>query len=676
MTKLNLPKSGRTKEEEDRRKAQQQNAAAKKKKSQQKNTAKKKQNAKKDDRKTESVKTLGLRLPSVWDNALPTLSKEDQKTAVEQMRSRMNKAEKRTAEKPNYRKNTNDKRYNPLIRSATPLVRDSSPEINNLAEATVRKGAQGFEGALVGYSDRRNMKRAEDILTGEYNNRFVPGVKGGLRMQVDDPMQLRRAEAEAKKAGFNSVEDWEIAKANELIRANNDFYRRKEALDADVEAQGYTGIKKHIPDVAEQIGSMIPTMAVGAASGGIGAAAGLTGGAAWALNTVLTGGEIGGRVSGSESRQVYNALLQQNNARAAWALGRELSIDDYRDAIQKANTAGELVGIAEAGTEALFGGLPFVGKGLMNVAAAKVGWEVLSPATRQSIQAWRNTTTGRIFTQVAERTGGAIGEGVEEAIMTRAQPAIESSVAGLESDVTLNDILHDFGMGAAVSLVLGIPVTAVETTSTAVDGVRSRDAKNEMMTLFENRFKEMVSAGQLTPEEAKTKVQEVNDILSGRGSLNVNDVQSETKTDSDTKEVYTDLTKAKEALESKAKGREVGEEVSVAVVENGVAETWKATVTENGIEKMQLGTTTEEEQQAYLNKAQKMETATNEAERTGYQLNVKEDIINEVSALSKAFGKDIEFVATDGAVHGYVDDDGKISVNINSSESPARAVIA
>ncbi|MBQ4091898.1 MAG: hypothetical protein IJC82_01115, partial [Firmicutes bacterium] len=94
MTKLNLPKSGRTKEEVDRRKAQQQNAAAKKKKSQQKNTAKKKQNAKKDDRKTESVKTLGLRLPSVWDNALPTLSKEDQKTAVEQMRSRMNKAEK------------------------------------------------------------------------------------------------------------------------------------------------------------------------------------------------------------------------------------------------------------------------------------------------------------------------------------------------------------------------------------------------------------------------------------------------------------------------------------------------------------------------------------------------------------------------------------------------------
>ena len=47
----------------------------------------------------------------------------------------------------------------------------------------------------------------------------------------------------------------------------------------------------------------------------------------------------------------------------------------------------------------------------------------------------------------------------------------------------------------------------------------------------------------LRNSKAKTKVQEVNDILSGRGSLNVNDVQSETKTDSDTKEVYADVTK-------------------------------------------------------------------------------------------------------------------------------------
>ena len=648
--------SGRTKAEQDRIKSQKELEKARKKKKQ---TAQKK--------KTEGTKALGLTLPKA-NTSLPTLSRRDMvislpkvtrtnKTETKKETKTENKAEKKTAQ-----------RYNPQIRTATRMTADSSPEIDNLAEAVVRKGAQGVEGALVGYSDRRNFKKAADILTGEYNNRVNPFVRTGQKMKVDDPTQVAKAEAEAKRLGYKDLEGYEKAKANELIHANDDFYQRKAVLDKRIELENYTGIKKYLPDVAEQIGSLIPTMAVGAATGGVGAAAGLTGRALWAFNTLVTGGEISGRVSGQEARTVYNALADEYRG----YMNRENMVD----AIQKANTAGELVGIAEAGTEAVFGGIPLLGKGLLDDAAKKAGWEVLSPATKESIKAWRATTPGRILSTFAERSGGAIGEGVEEVVMTFAQPAIEKAVAGLESEVTMQDIIRDFGMGAAVSLVLGVPVTMAETASVLSDASRAKDAKGELISAFENRAKEMVEAGMATPEEAKASVQEVKNVLSGRGSLRISDVERESKIAGDTKEVYSTVQDAKAALERQAEGKEIGEEVSVAVVENGVPETWTARVAEKGIEQMQLGSATAEEQQAYIDKAKRMETAANEAERSGYQLNVKDEIVKEVSGLSKALGREVEFIYdSNTAMHGYLQGD-KIFVNANSSQSPARAVIA
>lgn len=638
--------SGRTKEELARKKAQEQNAKAKKKKTAQKKKA--------------EGKSLGLSLPMV-ERKLPTLSKQDQKSALERVTAN------RKNEKKSERKENSVQRYNPLIKAPTRMTADTSPEIDNLAEATVRKMAQGFEGALVGYSDRRNMKRAEDYLSGEYNNRVNPFTRTGMRMKVDDPAQVAKAKAEAERMGYKDLDRYEKAKANELIHANDDFYQRKAFLDKRVELENYQGIKKYIPEVAEQIGSLIPTMAVGAVSGGIGSAAGLSGAALWAFNTLMTGGEIAGRVSGQEAKQVYDYLKAQN--------GNAMNREQMLDAIRKANTTGELVGIAEAGTEALFGGLPFIGKGILDTAAKKVGWEVLSPATKESIKAWRNTTSGRILTAVAERTGGALGEGVEEAVMTLAQPAIESKVAGMESEVTLNDIIRDFGMGAAVSLVLGVPVTIAETTSALANAKSEKDAKNEILAAFTERNNELVAEGKMTPEQAKATVQEVQNVLNGKGSLRVSDVNRESKTESDTKEVYATVQDAKAALKRQAKEKQVGEEVSVAVVENGVPETWTAKVTENGIGEMQLGTTTAEDQQAYTDKAQRMAKAKTPTERSGIQHNVKEEIVQEVSELSNVLGKEVEFFSAKANVHGYVEN-GRIYVNANSSQSPAAAVIA
>ena len=644
--------SGRTKEEKDRIKAQQQNKAAKRK------TQKQKQKQK----KTEGKKALGLALPKAGET-LPTLSKRDQKTALDKMTDRQKERQKQQQKQ----KVNDNVRYNPLVKAPIRMQKDTSPEIDNLAEATVRKAAQGFESALVGYSDRNNMKRAENILTGEYTKRFQPGVRTGMRMKVDDPALVAKAEAEAKAAGYKDRNAYEKKKAEELIYANQDFYDRKAVLDKRIELENYQGIKKYIPELAEQIGSLVPTMAVGAVSGGIGSAAGLSGAALWAFNTLMTGGEIAGRVSGQEAKQVYDYLKAQN--------GNAMNRERMTEAIKTANTTGELVGLAEAGTEALFGGLPFIGKGILDTAAKKVGWEVLSPATKESIKAWRNTTTGRILTAVAERTGGALGEGVEEAVMTLAQPAIESKVAGMESEVTLNDIIHDFGMGAAVSLVLGVPVTIAETTSALANAKSEKDAKNEILAAFTERNNELVAEGKMTPEQAKATVQEVQNVLDGRGSLRVSDVNRESKTESDTKEVYATVQDAKAALEEQAKGKQIGEEVSVAVVENGVPETWTARVTESGIEQMQLGATTAEDRQAYTDKAQRMANAKTPTERSGIQHNVKEEIVQEVLELSNVLGKEVEFFSAKANVHGYVEN-GKIYVNANSSQSPAAAVIA
>ena len=547
--------SGRTKEELARKKAQEQNAKAKKKKTAQKKKA--------------EGKSLGLSLPMV-ERKLPTLSKQDQKSALDRVTANR-KTEKRT-EKKTERNDRSVQRYNPLVKAPTRMQKDESEVLDSFVEAEARKAVQGVKGALVGYSDLNNMKRAEDIITGEYTKRFQPGVKTGMRMKVDDPALVAKAEAEANAAGYKDLGRYEKEKVNELIHANDDFYQRKAVLDKRIDLQNYSPFQRKVLDLTEQIGSLVPTMAMGAVSGGIGSAAGLSGAALWAFNTLVTGGEIGGRVSGQEAREVYNALANET-------MNREQMLD----AIRKANTTGELVGIAEAGTEAWFGGLPLLGKGLIDIAAKKISWEVLSPATKASIEAWRNTTSGRILRTVAERTKGAIGEGVEEAVMTLAQPAIESKVAGLENEVTLSDIIHDFGMGAAVSLVLGVPVTVAETADAVGTAINSLDAKAEILSAFENRTKEMVEAGLATQEEAQAKVQEIKDVLNGRGSLRVNDVSREVKTTSDTNEVYGTVQEAQKALQEKAKGRKAGEEVSVAVVENGVAETWTARVTENGI---------------------------------------------------------------------------------------------
>ena len=341
--------------------------------------------------------------------------------------------------------------------------------------------------------------------------------------------------------------------------------------------------------------------------------------------------------------------------------------------------------MAEAATEMLFGGIPLMGKGIVNKIGGKIGFELLSEPTKQQIRTFRNTIGGRVAKQVTERLGGTLGEGTEEAIMAVAQPYIETNVAGVESDVSIEDIIHDFGMGAAVSLILGMPVNAVNDTMIAYDAVQQRRQNKDFIKAAEERVNELVNEGQMTEEDAAASVREVRDILSGKGSLRVSDEAGyEEKTTSDTRRIYDSAEEAEDSAKKELEGKDIGTEIKAAYFDGENVREYTARKTEAGV-KYLSSDTTEGDFETYRAKAEKVRSAQNEAERSGYQLNVKEDLIREVSNLSKAMGRDIVFedVAKKYNADGSVDvtrgwfgeDDGKIHVNVRN-ETPAATVIA
>ena len=545
--------------------------------------------------------------------------------------------------------------------------------------------------------------KAVNIPTADYylNDKYRRFMNGGVRVPVYMGINQQKTaeyEAKAKEEGYNSLEEWQIAKANEAMAKTDEYYaQKKEVLDAAQKAVDEGKMSKWAltaGDIAGEIGAMTPTIAIAGAAGGLAKLIGLGGKAAWAFQNLLMGAEISGSVSGMEAKEMYNAVLNQKQNMIAF-MGEDeykaktgndgLTIDDYRDALKRANNTGELVGMAEAATEMIFGGIPLMGKGIVNKIGGKIGFELLSEQTKQQIRTFRNTIGGRVAKQVTERLGGTLGEGTEEAIMAVAQPYIETNVAGVESDVSIEDIIHDFGMGAAVSLILGMPVNAVNDTMIAYDAVQQRRQNKDFIKAAEERANELVNEGQMTEEEAAASVREVRDILSGKGSLRVaEEAGYEEKTTSDTRRIYDSAEDAQKSLENEFKGKKIGDEVKGAYFDGDTVREFTAAKTDEGV-KYRTSDTTEGDIETYRAKAEKVKSAQNETERSGYQLNVKEEIIKEVSALSKALGRKIVFdeeaktYNEDGSANvtrGWFDEkDGSIHVNIHN-ETPAATVVA
>ena len=326
---------------------------------------------------------------------------------------------------------------------------------------------------------------------------------------------------------------------------------------------------------------------------------------------------------------------------------------------------------AEVATEKLFTGFGYFGKG----AASKV----LTETTRKMLDnsAFKNSMTARILKRVV--AGG--GEATEEMIMELVQPYLERSTYDPTADgATLEEVLRSGGLGFVVAQILGLPANALGVTA---DAMQKYD-ENVRNRTFEDNIRSMVAegleSGRISEKDAANINAQISDLRKGKGSLMQSEAKEEVKvTEENLDTIYANHDEAREALMAEAKTKQDGEKITARYIdENGEAQLWETMVKDGKITAVRGGMTTKAEGARYVAKAQRVASATNTAERTGYQLNVREDIVKEVSALSKAFGKEVEFYYDENsAVHGNVDlNTGKIYVNVNSSQSPAAAVIA
>ena len=333
---------------------------------------------------------------------------------------------------------------------------------------------------------------------------------------------------------------------------------------------------------------------------------------------------------------------------------------------------GLSIGTAEAMTEKMFTGFGYMGKGFIAPFVRKLIPEekILTGATRRILQesGFMDSVSYRIMKGVV----ASGGEATEEMVMEVVTPYIERATYNPEAmNATISEIGYAGGLGAMAAAVMGLPVTITDVAS-AKDKSRTYD---QIVDDFRNQkiaqLNEAVEAGYMTEDEAKATLNEINDTLNGVGSLNVSDAVPEEKVAGEALDtVYDSYEDAKKAMMQEARTKKDGEKITANYIDNGVVKTFSTTA-KGGT--LGLGRSTEAGKEY-----QRIAQAKNVTERSGYQLNVKEEIIKEVSSLSKAIGREVEFYRNDDATdHGYMDKKtGKIYINAGSSQSAARSVIA
>ena len=398
-------------------------------------------------------------------------------------------------------------------------------------------------------------------------------------------------------------------------------------------------------------------------------------------------------VSPGAGMAVFGTQAGGSYGRAAYESGATL---------EEAVTYGTIAALAEVGTEKLFPMAGTFGTSLterifsttaMRTARDKYLYQTTIDMLEKS--GFRNSVSGRILKNVLE--GG--GEATEEMIMEIVNPYLQRAIydEGAEN-ADLSSILESGLYGLAVAAVLHLPSNVLNVTGDSLGALRrlnykitAADQKRDTIKIIRNEL----SLGLITEEEAKKRLEEADinyasamelyDVATGKGSLRVADEAGyEEKTTSDTRRIYDSVEEAQKSLENEFNGKKIGDEVKGAYFDGDTVREFTAAKTEEGV-KYRTADTTEGDIETYRAKAEKVKSAQNETERSGYQLNVKEDIIKEVSALSKALGRKIVFdeeaktYNEDGSANvtrGWFDEkDGSIHVNIHN-ETPAATVVA
>ncbi len=190
-----------------------------------------------------------------------------------------------------------------------------------------------------------------------------------------------------------------------------------------------TWLGKLYGNVTSAIGQMLPSVAIGLATGGLGTAAGAT---ATAVNTARTVGSLASMFA-NVSRNATNQKLMEG----------------YTE--QQANQYGLMSGAVETATEMMFGGL---GK-LMGTGALD---RVVTDRLTRNIQ-------NRVFKTLADAGISSVGEGIEEVVSDLLQPVVQQIALDdprKYSEIMKDqNVLEDFLVGTVSSLIMSAPSTVV-----------------------------------------------------------------------------------------------------------------------------------------------------------------------------------------------------------------------
>ena len=190
-----------------------------------------------------------------------------------------------------------------------------------------------------------------------------------------------------------------------------------------------TGIGEFLGKASYSIGQQLPSMAIGAVTGGLGTAAGAS---TSAINAARTAGSLSSMFA-NVSRNTTNQKLMEGYTK------------------EQANQYGLMSGAVETATELMFGGL---GK-LMGTGALD---RVVTDRLTRNIR-------NRVFRTLADAGISSVGEGVEEVVSDLLQPVVQQ--IALDDPRKYSEImkdqnmLEDFLVGTISSLIMSVPSTVV-----------------------------------------------------------------------------------------------------------------------------------------------------------------------------------------------------------------------
>ena len=164
-----------------------------------------------------------------------------------------------------------------------------------------------------------------------------------------------------------------------------------------------------------------------------------------------------------ELNKMYEELLTSERD------GIDLTCAEILNAAKKADVTSDILALAEVGTEYLFGGIAGLGVGILdkpvNYVMGRIGRQMLSESTQKGLEQFAKSTAGKMLYNVKNY----LGEAGEEAIMQVVQPYIERGAGDLDTaNATMKEVAEAGGVGALLSMVLGVPGMAYHVGSRGV----------------------------------------------------------------------------------------------------------------------------------------------------------------------------------------------------------------